>query len=420
MKLTRLALCTYSYGIGNGIAHIDAALAHGLDRSRFSLQPYVLRADFPSGRQKKVDGAIHLSLVDAFTTLFEHFQETDIVQVNGALDPVVANAAAAAGVPAVVEVMHQVERGGLHPAIDVIACVSSLVHSVQLHKNSTVIYNGIDTKLFSFLPGRRQEGQINVVQIANAAKQVHWELGEIVQSLNDARIHAFTVGDRPSYGIPSLGPVRYMASVYRMADILFLLGKSDAFGLVFTEAMASGTLPVVSHDSGIAAFITSSQAGWVVNTKSRQDAVDTLSRAVNTVETAEFVRMQRRGRDMIVHNFGLSRMLEDYQRLYAELIGRPRKEPKEPGVWMDLALFAVLFRQGNKEAPAILERFNCGTVPLEPYFLRHPMGNATVSVVLQACPTLARNGFRKLVVGLCSRLRTSRVVSSLLDIAERL
>ncbi len=243
---------------------MDAALAQGLDRSRFSLRTFVLRADFPSGREEDVGGATHLGLADACPVLREYFREMDIVQVNGALDPVAANAVAAASVPAVVEVMHQVETGGLHPVIDMVVCVSELVRSVQSHKNAVVIHNGVDTVRFSFLPGRRQEGQINVVQVANASKQVHWELGEIARDLDDARVHAFMAGERPTaHGIPSLGPVWDMPSVYHGADILFLLGKDDAFGLVFAEAMACGTLPITSGGSGAAAYIVPRLTGLI-------------------------------------------------------------------------------------------------------------------------------------------------------------
>ncbi len=123
---------------------------------------------------------------------------------------------------------------------------------------------------------------------------------------------------------------------------------------------------------------------------------------------------------MIVCNFSQNRMLEDYQCLYAELAGRPRKEPKETGAWMDLALFAVLFRRNSKEALTVLERFTTNTVPLEPYFLRHPIGTAAVSAALLACPVLVHAGYRALVVGMCKCLRASRIVSPLLDAAEKL
>ena len=93
MSVLKVVLCSYSYGLGNGIAHVDADLIHGIPGSRFAVIPFVLRPDFPSGRSQTRDGATHISLLDAYTVLCEQLQDAHILHVNGALDPVAANAA---------------------------------------------------------------------------------------------------------------------------------------------------------------------------------------------------------------------------------------------------------------------------------------------------------------------------------------
>ena len=421
MPPIRIALCTYSHGLGNGIAHMDAALAAGLDRTRFTLETYVLRTDLPDETALRENGAVHIGLAGAYPFLCSVFRDIDIVHVNGALDPVVCNAAAASGVPAVIEVMHQTETGGLHPALDAVVCVSGLVRSVQTHPNAVVIENGIDTDWFSFLPGAREPGAVNVIQVANASKQLQWELGEVLSDGGFPEVKARMVGSRPAnHGLLSMGNITDMPSVYHGADLLFLLESHGAFGLVFAEAMACGTLPVISGASGALAFIHPGETGWVVASGSRREAANVLRQAVDTVHTPWFIHMQHRARAVIVAKYSRQRMLADYEKLYAHYGKRPRKPAREPAAWMDLALFAVLFRQGVASAYKALDRFIAGTLPLEPSFLRHPMGQAVVAAVLQACPQLWAIGHTGQVRALCARLRASRVVSPLLDAAETL
>ncbi len=422
MAAIKIALCTYSYGPGNGIAHMDAALAGGIDPERFSLATYVLRPDFFSDERRQIHGATHIGLAGAVAFLRERFAETDIVQVNGALDPVAANAAASAGVPAVLEVMHQKETGGLHPAIDAVICVSELVRSVQSHRKTIVIHNGIDTDKFSFAAGRRARERVNVVQVANAAKHLHWELGDILRGIGDIPVNAFMVGGRHAvFNLPERGVVSDMASVYHEADLLFLLGKDDAFGLAIAEAMACGTLPIISGDSGAASVILPGKNGWVVEKpENRHDVERVLRHALDTVRTPQFVRMQQNARETTEQKFSQKRMLRDYQHIYTTLGTLPRKAPQEPAAWMELALFAVLYRQGGKCALESLARFNAESRPLEPSFLRHPIGNAVVAASLEACADLSAQGHGPLVKKFCERLYASRIRSPILDALQSL
>ena len=420
MKRINVVLCSYSHGLGDGIAHMDASLRQGADRELFRLRAFVLRADFPAGRSEEREGAAHISLADAFGVLREEFRDADIVQVNGAFDPVAANAASVAGVPGIVEVMHLVETGGMHEGIDAVVCVSELVRSVQTDARATVIHNGIDTGRFSFTPGRRDAENVRVVQVANAAKALHYELADIARELDNPLLRPRMAGSRaPAPGVPSLGVVADMPAVYHDADLLFLIEKRSAFGLVFAEAMACGTLPVVSGDSGAAAFVRHGETGWVVDPVSRDEACRVLAEAAETVAKPRFLTMQRAARGLVESRFSTQHMLRGYQELWTALAARPAKQPVQAAAWMHLALFAQLLRHGNESAMTALEAFLAEPRPLEPSFLRHPMGQAALAYALRhGCPELLRRGLAPLVVLLCARLRRSRCASPVLDSLE--
>ena len=64
-----LALCSYSSGVGNGIAHMDQTLVDALDSSRFRIRRYVLRPDLPAGTQIDMPDGLHCSLADAYESI---------------------------------------------------------------------------------------------------------------------------------------------------------------------------------------------------------------------------------------------------------------------------------------------------------------------------------------------------------------
>lgn len=413
MRRISVVLCSYSFGLCNGIAHLDAALAAGLDPERFAVRHLVLRPDFPSGKVARLDGAEHLALGDAYAVLLELLGSADLLHVNGPFDPVACNAATVTGVPAVVEVMHQVEPGGLHPGVDRVVCVSDLTAAAQSHPNTLVIANGIDLERFAFKPGKRQPERITILEAANSAKVLHQELADLAPLLEGAPLRFLAAGDRPPRPyLNNLGPVKDMPALYHESDLLFLVERRAAFGLVFAEAMACGTLPLVSGDSGATSMVRHGETGWVITEpQSRERTLATLRLALDTPGTPRHLEMQRAARELVEQKFSQERMLKDYERLYAELGARPRKEPSRPEAWMHLAVFAQLFRDRNPEAGKALEAFLAESRPLEKHFMNHPTGRAVLNSVLHdACPALLKAGCARLARSLCARLKRSGCV----------
>jgi glycosyltransferase involved in cell wall biosynthesis len=417
-----VVLCSYSHGIGNGIAHVDQDLITGFDPSIIEIMPFVLRTGWPRGRKEVIDGAQHISLSDAYAVLREHLATADILHVNGAFDPVACHAAKSVGTPAIVEVMHQIEPGGLHEDIDIVVCVSELVRSVQTHSNTKVVHNGIDTDKFAFKPGRRDADLIHVIQVSNQCKKQHCELGDVVKKLKDPRVKPVMVGSRHAVaGIDSLGVVHDMPRVYHQADIHFLIENKAALGLVFLEGLACGTLPVVSADSGLSSVIHQEKVGWVVDPTVKGQELGVLQEAIATVSTPEFLCMQKRGRALVEERFSKKRMIAEYQSVYQELAKKPRDAPKKPEAWMHLALFVQLYTASNiQEAIPALVSFARDPRPIEPYFLKHPIGNTCVAFVLTVIgPAFLSEGYASFVSLLCKKFRQSRCITPYLDSLEQ-
>jgi hypothetical protein len=230
------------------------------------------------------------------------------------------------------------------------------------------------------------------------------------------------VGDRnPVAGIDSLGVIDDMARVYHQADIHFLIENRAALGLVFLEGLACGTLPVVSADSGLSSVIQQEKVGWVVDPTVKGQELDVLQSAVAAVDTPEFLCMQRRGRALAEARFSKKQMISEYQGVYQELAKRPRSAPKAPGAWMHLAMFAQFCAAKNiHEAIPALTAFLRDSRSIEPYFLRHSLGNICVVYILSViCPALLNKGYTSLVSDLCKKFRQSRCTGPYLDSLEK-
>jgi glycosyltransferase involved in cell wall biosynthesis len=113
---------------------------------------------------------------------------------------------------------------------------------------------------------------------------------------------------------------------------LFPILWEEPFGLVMLEAMVCGT-PVIAFAQGaIPEVIVDGKTGFIVN-RSDEDArgdwiikktgVDGLSEAVERIysmNNAEYLAMRQNARRHVEENFGLVKMVDEYEKLYKMLI----------------------------------------------------------------------------------------------------
>ncbi len=316
--------------------------------------------------------------------------------------------------------MHQVETGAMSECVDIVVCVSDIVKNEQTHRNLIVIENGIDCSKFSLKNGRRHNDKTQIVQISNRSKELYVDLGMIIDKLYEKNVKAYSVGDRFAIGnIINLGIIDYMPPIYHNSDILFLLEKKSAFGLVFAEAMACGTLPIASNTSGAVNFIQNDINGFVVDYKNDNDAIKILNKAIDVIHTQKFIDMQRNARELIEHRYNRKHMLQKYLELWRGIGRKPRKETAQPTAWMRLATAALLFKVGNPAAIGIFEQYLAEKQKLDGHFLRHPAGQATLIFMLsEVCPHLLQLKRQDLVRHLCEKLRDSHCISPLLTSLE--
>jgi len=136
---------------------------------------------------------------------------------------------------------------------------------------------------------------------------------------SDLEGHASALGLGPTI-LRFLGNRDDVDRVLAMLDVFVLTSVSEGLPNTILEAMASG-LPVVStHVGGVEELVENGKTGMLVPPKN----AEMLAAAVSTLARDEELRrsMGAQGQKKARGEFGLRRMLDEYERFYLELTGR--------------------------------------------------------------------------------------------------
>lgn len=119
-------------------------------------------------------------------------------------------------------------------------------------------------------------------------------------------------------------PEADLPGLYREADCLVLpsVSRLEAFGIVALEAMASGVPVVVSDIPGVREVLEPDVTGLVA---APLDPKDLAGRIVQLADAPDRARsMGKRGRQRVLERFTVGRVVDDLERIYAEVAGSGR------------------------------------------------------------------------------------------------
>ena len=105
--------------------------------------------------------------------------------------------------------------------------------------------------------------------------------------------------------VPTMSNERLLSEM-GAADVFALPSWSEAFGLVFMEALGVGTPVIMTSDAGAAAYIQQTVQGWVVPPRD-PTAVTLALEAARRVGRDGRRRMGREGRRLVLREFGWDR-----------------------------------------------------------------------------------------------------------------
>lgn len=193
--------------------------------------------------------------------------------------------------------------------------------------NVQVIHPGVDTNTFSPGAAGRSYGLTSPVVVAVGALEPLKRMDAVIEAVHLwGKGSLLLVGDGPQrealteLGNRRLGPERFcqlsakpedMPDIYRSADLMVSASKSEAFGLVYLEALATG-LPVVTQDDAVRREIVGN-AGVFCNAGEASKLAAGMEKALRAVarDTARSRALQ----------FDQRLVIDQFRDLFSSLLG---------------------------------------------------------------------------------------------------
>ena len=191
--------------------------------------------------------------------------------------------------------------------------------------NKTYIYNGIDTADFPFSKNhgnylfwlgrvRKKKGIKEAVEVAIKSGENLIASG-VIDNPDEKIFFENEVEPliKKNKNIKFIGPVSFSEKVklYQEAKaFLFPVSWEEPFGLTMVEAMATGT-PVIGFNRGaVSEIIEDEKTGFVV------ENVDQMVNRLKQIDQIDRSRCRQR----VEENFSLERMVDNYEKMYLEVI----------------------------------------------------------------------------------------------------
>lgn len=117
--------------------------------------------------------------------------------------------------------------------------------------------------------------------------------------------------------IQFIGAREDVPALMRAFDVLVVNSSAEPFGLIVTEAMASGTPVLATAVDGIPEIVCHGESGWLVNSRDH----DSLVEGILTLLCDPFLRrsLGQKGRQVTLDRFSNQRFLKETQSFYRSL-----------------------------------------------------------------------------------------------------
>ncbi len=232
-------------------------------------------------------------------------------------------------------------------------CVTTVSHfqsqyissHFDISKNIDVIYNFIDTQIFSpqkRSSKRRAELADNEEKILlhasnfRALKNTKTVIDVFAQVVKQVKAKLVLVGSGPELeenkeycqqkGITDsvlfLGDVKHIETVIPSADCVILPSYHESFGMVLLEAMACGVPTVSSNIEGIPEVVKEDETGYMM----APDDSDAMANAVVRIFSDESLqaRLGHAGRQRAINQFSWDKAIQGYIDCYQTAINKQR------------------------------------------------------------------------------------------------
>ncbi len=224
---------------------------------------------------------------------------------------------------------------------DAVVCVSRFtqrqVEQTYGRRDSTIIFDGIDTSVFVPTPGLVRSdhglppaaGRIRLLFVGNRTRRKGFDLLPQIMERLPADYTLFYTGgfqgkeNAPPHPrmVPIGSPDRAgLVAAYQSCDILLFPSRLEGFGIAPAEALACGRPVVTTNASALPEVVDEGQSGFLVARN------DVEGYAARVRELGEDAALRRRfgeyGREKVAANFGYDQLGAGFRALYSRLLGK--------------------------------------------------------------------------------------------------
>ncbi len=200
-----------------------------------------------------------------------------------------------------------ISQADRHPDLDYVATV---YHGIDLDRFTLRTRPGDYLLFFGRL--HPDKGAAEAVQVARATGR-RLLLAGIIQdrAYFETEIEPYLDGERIAY-VGSVGPEQRDALLGGATALLHLVNFAEPFGLSMIEAMACGTPVIATRRGSVPEIVADGRTGFVVEPGDLPAAAAAIDRAVALDRTSI--------RDHVARHFSRERMVDDYIRIYADIL----------------------------------------------------------------------------------------------------
>jgi mannosylfructose-phosphate synthase len=237
----------------------------------------------------------------------------------------------------------------------VVICETSRIQLMQYYivdfEKLHVIYPGIDTEFFNtnrnlfdneiafkansilsmarLVPAKGIDRVFDALALIRNKVDFHYYLGGNIDRKNVGgeeketfeQIKGLMEKYRLQKNVTFLGEVHHdkqLPAYYRAADIFILPSRFEPFGLTTLEAMACGTVPLVSHVAGSREVIVDGLNGYVVDTHDRKTLAKTI---LNLLENPRLrKKISENAAFTMKEHYSWDKIVEKFISLYSQLV----------------------------------------------------------------------------------------------------
>jgi len=188
------------------------------------------------------------------------------------------------------------------------------------------VYNGIEVQIYPFSDKKEdflvflgrashEKGIVEAIEIAKQAKErlvILAKVDPLDKEYFEKKVKPLIDGDR----IIFIGEVEFEEKVSwlkRAKAMLFPIQWREPFGLVMIEAMACGTPVIAPRRASVPEIVMDGVTGFIVSVENMMEEM------VKSLKHIKEIKPER-CREHVEKNFTADRMVEDYLRLYKQII----------------------------------------------------------------------------------------------------